>query len=343
VVTFAIAGGHMMRVTLVRSVLLLACTLAFAPCRAANAQENLLSKASQIFGEPLNVEHRVYRLNDNYVIWLIFDTQEELFEVDVGPKSFYSSEFPKAQPATEADRLSVGEYGGALRKISQLKDIGSLRKGHESAVATEFGPVNTDQFEGAFVDRVLADHSYEGVKKFNVYFVQDHSGSPEQVKTLQGQPMVCLIGVWYYVTPETESQVTLGRWQSLQVAGPNLHGTKDCFRTTILHDADGFTIEEPQNETIAMAEAFRVRALEGRAIVGDQPVPDVNVEVLPVGGTDILRSKTDEEGNFRIFDAPDGEYKFKVTKDGFKALSGKIIVDHRAPTKPLSFEMRLGT
>jgi Carboxypeptidase regulatory-like domain len=337
------ANTRMMRGTFWRSVLLFACLLAFSSIRAAIAQEKLLGKASRLFGEPLNVEHQVYRLNDNYVIWLIFDAKENLFQVDVGPKSYYSSEFPNALATTEADRLSNAEYEGALRKISQLKDIGVLRQRHESAVASDFGRLNTDQFAGAFVDRVLADNSEEEVKKFNVYFFQDYSGAPEQVKTLQGQPMVCLVGVWYYVNPETESQVTIGQWQSLRVAGPNLHGTKDCFRSTVLHDADGFTIEEPQNEIIFIAEPFRARVLEGRATVSDQPVPDANVEVLSVGGTSILRSKTDQDGNFAILDAPDGEYKFKVTKDGFKALSGKIVLDRSAPSKPLSFEMHLGT
>jgi hypothetical protein len=333
----------MMRTTFIRSMLLPARILASSLGTAATAQEKLLSKASQLFGEPLNVEHRVYQLNDNYVIWLLFDAQEELFEADVGPKSYCSSEFPNAPPATEAEHLSNAEYEGTLRKISQLKVIGALRKGHEGAVPSDFGRLNTDQFEGAFVDRVLAANGEEEVKKFNVYFFQGRSGSPEQAKPVQGQPMVCLAGFWYYVKPETESKVSLGQWQSLQLAGPNLHGTKDCFRTTILHDADGFTIEEPQNEIIFITEAFRVRALEGRATVGDQPVPGANVEVLSVGRTGILRSKTDEEGNSRILDAPDGEYRFRVTKDGFKSLSGKIIVDHSAPAKPLSFELHLGT
>ena len=310
---------------------------------AAAAQEKVLTQAAKLFGEPLNAEHRVYQLNANYVIWLIFDPQGQLFEVDVGPKSYYSSEFPNAPHATKADRLSEAEYEDTLRKISQLKDIGALRKGHESAIPSDFGPLNTDQFEGAFVDRVTADSGEEEVKKFNVYFFQDYSGSPEQLKTMQGQPMVCLVGVWYYLRPQTESTITLGQWLSLQVAGPNLRGTKGCFRTTTLHDADGFTIEEPQNAIIQVSEPYRVRALFGRVTVADQPVQGANVEVLPVGGQGILRSKTDGKGNFRIPDAYEGEYKFKVTKDGFKALTGKIIVNHSAPREPLSFRMCAGS
>jgi Carboxypeptidase regulatory-like domain len=332
-----------MRLRSLRSLLLVACSLASTLGMADGPQEKLLTRAAQLFGEPLNAEHRVYQLSANYVIWLILTPQGELFEVDVGPKSYYTSEFPNSPHATSADRLSIAEYEGTLRKISLLKDIGALRKGHESAVPSDFGPMNTDQFERAFVDRVLADDGEEDVKKFNVYFFQAYSGSPEQVRTLQGQPMVCFVGIWYYVKSGTDSKISLGHWLSLQVAGPNLHGTKGCFRTITLHDADGFTIEEPQNATIEVSEPYRVRALKGRVTIADQPVQGANVEVLPVAGQGILRSKTDEGGNFRIPHARKGEYKFKVTKDGFKALTGKIIVDRSAPPEPLSFTMDLGT
>lgn len=309
---------------------------------AANAQAQVLVKAAQLFGEPLNAEHRVYRLNDNYVIWLILDTRGELFEVDVGPKSYYSAEFPDSDRPSKADRLSNAAYEETLGKISQLKDIGALRKRHESAASSDFGPLNTDQFENAFVDRIIADGENE-VKRFEVHFFQEWSGSPEQVETVQGQPMVCLVGVWYYVKPETFSQITLGQWRSMQVAGPNLHGTRGCHRTTILHDADGFTIEEPQNETIVMSKPYRVRVLEGRVTMGDQPVAEANVEVRAVGGRKILRCKTDAEGNFKISHVAQGEYKFKVTKDGFKAFSGTITVDHNAPPDRLLFQISVGT
>jgi hypothetical protein len=51
-------------------------------------------KAAQVFGDPLNSEHRVFRLNDTYVIWLILDNDGSLTEVDVGPRSYYTTEFP---------------------------------------------------------------------------------------------------------------------------------------------------------------------------------------------------------------------------------------------------------
>jgi hypothetical protein len=76
---------------------------------------------------------------------------------------------------------------------------------------------------------------------------------------------------------------------------------------------------------------------------GDQPEAGVNVEVRRIGSENVLRTKTDAEGNFKIPDATEGEYKFKVTKDGFKALSGRIFVRHNAASRRLSFELHVGT
>jgi hypothetical protein len=321
----------------------MACFLAYAIGLSAAPQQELPTRAAQLFGQPMNAEHRVYRLNGSYVIWLVCDVREELIEVVVGPESYYASEFPHAPLTTKRDFLSKTDYEVALQQISQLKDIGALRKEHEKAVSSQFGRLSTDQFERAFVDRIVADDDEELVKKFDVYFLRESSGSPEQLETVQGQSMVCLVGEWYYIKPETKSRITLGAWQDFQVAGPNQHGMEGCARTTVLHDSDGFTIEEPQNGTIRITTPFRARVLEGRVAVGGEPVPDANVEVRSVGGTGILRTKTNEEGNFRILGAQDGEYKFKVTKDGFKSLSGEIIVDQLAPPKTLEFEIEVGT
>ena len=321
-----------------------ACLVIFcAPGVAGDGSEPVLAKAAQLFGNPLSTEHHVFRLNDDYVIWLSFDTRGDLFQVDVGPKSYYTTEFPNEKKPSRLEYLSERDYEDTLQKMSQLKDIGTLQERHASADSSDFGPLNTDRFERAFVDRIVAENDSEAVAKFNIYFLQDMAGSPEQVKTVQEQPMVCLVGVWYYLPPEAARRVKVGRWQTLQAAGPNLHGTTGCFRTAVLHDADGFTIEEPQNETVVVSKPYRVRTLVGRVRIGDEPLEGVNVEVRREGSNTVLRCKTNEEGAFSISDASEGQYKFKVTKDGFKALSGTIFVDRKAPKVPLSFELYVGT
>jgi hypothetical protein len=310
---------------------------------AADGSETTLAKAPKLFGSPLNAEHHVFPLNDSYVIWLVFDTQGNLFEVDVGPKSYYTTEFPNAKKPGREEHLSEAEYQDSLKKISRLKDIGGLQKRHADASSSDFGPLNTDRFDKAFVDRIVTEDNPEAVRKFTVYFLQETEGAPEQVTTASGQPMVCLGAIWYYLPPEAARRVRVGEWQTLPVAGPNLHGTTGCFRTAVLHDADGFTIEEPQNETVVISIPYSVPLLAGRVTVGDDPVEGANVEVHRTGSKTVLRSKTNAKGAFHIPGASDGEYKFKVTKDGFKALSGIIVVDHTAPEAELAFELHVGT
>jgi len=310
---------------------------------ASGGSDVILVKAARLFGEPVNIDHRVFRLSDACVVWLILDKEGELFEVDVGPKSYYTTEFPHENKPSKAESLSDEEYNQAIGKISELKDIGKLQQRHGRAGPSNFGPLNTDRFEHAFVDRIVSTDNAEAVRKFDVYFIQNMAGSPEQVATTQVQPMVCLVGIWYYLNPDAARRVRLGKWQNLRVAGPNMHGTEGCFRTTVLHDADGFTIEEPQNEQIVISDPFTVRALAGRVFLGDSPVEAVNVEFQRFGSKRVLRSKTDASGAFRISQVREGKYKFKVTKDGFNAISGTIIVDQRATTKDLSFELRVGT
>ena len=309
---------------------------------AVDGSERTLGRAARLFGHQLRVDHPVFRLNDDYVVWLLFDTHGDLFELDVGPKSYYTTEFPTAKKSKQ-EYLSEAEFEETLQRIARLKEIGNLIRRHASATPTDFGPLNTDRFERAFVDRIVAEGHADAVIRFNVYFVHEEAGSPEQLKTVQEQPMVCLVGLWYYLRPVTAVQIELGKWQTMRVAGPNLHGTTGCFRTTVLHDADGFTIEEPQNETIVVSEPYRVQVLAGHVGIGDQSLEGVNVEVRRIGGKKLLGTRTDAEGAFSISGAPEGRYKFKITKDGFKALRGTIFVDKHASANRLSFQLPVGT
>ena len=279
---------------------------------AVGPSNPVLTKAEQLFGPALKTYNSVlaFRFNDRYVLWLIFEGQGSLSEVDVGPKSYYASEFPGTKESKEGEYLSPAEYEDALLKISQLKDIGGLQEPHRAAVPTNFGMVNTDRFEHVFVDRVVTQGGDENVVKFNVYFLQEIQGSAEQVKTDDEQSMVCLGGLWYYIAPEAVKTIRLGLWGSLLIAGPNLREHVGCNRTTTVYDADGFTIENPQNETIVFHD-LAVRALSGRVhSYGGDPVESVNVEVLLVG--DGLRGPRASPRR--------------------KSISGFVILDHKART-----------
>lgn len=205
------------------------------------------------------------------------------------------------------------------------------------AVPGKFGPVHTDHFEHAFIDWVGQDNS-DNVIRFNVYFLGNVAGSPVQSAVIAGYPMVCLGGEWYYSTMEDSKAIHIGKWQTLQLAGPSSYRRSDCFRTTTLYDADGFTIENPANETIVLKDAV-VQEISGQVVAAlmDEPIADVNVEIKSVTSKNVLRLKTSASGEFAFPGIPDGKYKFKITKDGFKSISGFLILDRKGPGKPLTF------
>jgi hypothetical protein len=330
---------------------LLLCILSacFVSAAAADDRSNqLVEKATQIFGNSLNLEHQVFRLNERYFLWLITDTTGNLLEVAVGPKSYYSSEFVGVPKLASPEYLSESEYDDALSRISELKDVGDLQERHYAEGSSQFGPFQTDRFKQAFVERILhsteSSREYSGVAwKFNVYFLQDVSGSPKQIETPADEPaQVCVGNEWYYVAEEDARRLQLGRWHTFQAAGPSITA-RPCFRTTPLYDANGFTIEEPQNETIVASEPCAVRTIIGRVHLGGTPLEGVNVEVLRAASKKVLRTRTDAHGNFGFSGLPEGKYKFRVTKDGFKSFTGTIVVDPDAPEGMLSFELPVGT
>jgi len=308
---------------------------------AADSNAPVVAKAEETFGPPLITGKAVFRLNEAYVLWLVLDTNGNLEEVDVGAKSYYS-DIPTARNASAPVPLSFAEYQEALERIGKLKQLGQLQRSHSSkTTATDLGPVNTDRFEYAFVDRIVEDDA-ESVRRFDVYFLHHEAGAPKQLLTGDEEPMVCLGISWYYLPPEETRNIKIGSWQELRVAGPNLRWKTACFRTTVLHDADGFTIEEPQNETIFLSD-IHVQQLAGQIHIEDDPLEGVNVELKRVGSDRVVGKTTNDSGLFKFSGLPEGKYKLKVTKDGFKSLSGSVFLDHHAPLKRLSLELPPGT
>jgi hypothetical protein len=151
-------------------ILWVALTTTCVPAIASDASDAMLAKAVRLFGNSLNIEHRVFPLSEAYVVWLLQDREGALFEVDVGPKSYYTNEFPHASKPSKEEFLSDAEYNRAIERISQLRDVGKLQQRHGNARPSQFGPFNTDRFERAFVDRVVLSGDDDSVVKFNVYF-----------------------------------------------------------------------------------------------------------------------------------------------------------------------------
>jgi len=93
-------------------------------------------------------------------------------------------------------------------------------------------------------------------------------------------------------------------------------------------------------------QPFVVRSVEGLITLphGGGPVTGALFEIQGPG-TDrqIRRSKTDEQGHFRIRRVPEGTYRFKATLSGLQSEMGTIIVSKKSSkTNEIKIVMPVG-
>lgn len=98
---------------------------------------------------------------------------------------------------------------------------------------------------------------------------------------------------------------------------------------------------------VTIDEPFQVRSVRGTITeaVGDlSPLPDVTFEVRGPGTNwKVKGSVTNEHGQFKIDNIPEGTYEFKATLNGFQSIEGEIALSKRAPRQNrVNIEMKLG-
>jgi hypothetical protein len=324
-----------------------ACIALLTCCVAVSArpddEQALLARASQIFGQQFNVEGHAFPLGDKYAVWLDIDTRGNLWGAMVRAKSRDRYAFRGQGSSQEEEFVSQADYEDALRRISQLKDIGSPQKGGLSAISSAQGPIYAQRFDKAVVSRLVPNARENRIAEFSVFYSHDIGNTPVKIETIEGQPLLCTGGYWYYVWPEAARKIRIGKFQQMQVAGPNEDIRSACVPTTTLYDQDGFTIENVGNYLITAQEPYKARTLVGRVMFEGQPVDDAIIQVQRVNSKKVLRARSDSAGNFSITGGSRGQYKFKVDKEGFNTLTGTILIERDAPAESLSFVLSLGT
>jgi hypothetical protein len=113
------------------------------------------------------------------------------------------------------------------------------------------------------------------------------------------------------------------------------------------HRPNEFTSSPTEHVIVSLSEPFIVRNISGSVIEKGgfhEPLPDVLIEVRAIGGSrDVMQTKTDRSGKFRVQKSKQGTYEFKATRNGFQSVTGRIIVSDSAPPDGLiRLEMRLG-
>lgn len=315
----------------------------------AGEKKTITDKAVQTFGASLRSNQELFAIDDTYVAWLLFDRFDNLFEVEIGNKYEFPSEFPGLKAPAAPHYLSQSDFESIMSRVSTLKEIGSLRERRKEPLKFRFGPewVRSERYENAYVDKLVRmiasdDERREVITRFQVYFFQEMQDSPYEVLQPPGEfPEACLGSEWVYLAPN-QPPLKPGRWAKFVGAGPNLD-PRACNHNVTRHDEDGFIVEEPATEQVQLEQPFLVHSIRGRVQVFDTPVDHARVEIRNVGNTKIHTAFTDESGGFSFPRLSAGEYKFKVTKNGFCALYGRVVVTKKNQRdEPLNLQLQLG-
>jgi len=97
-----------------------------------------------------------------------------------------------------------------------------------------------------------------------------------------------------------------------------------------------------------LSRPFVVRSVSGGVSLDADPeavLPTAFIEIQGPGKDRRMRRATvDQDGRFRIRRVPQGQYKFKVSNDGFQGVMGTIVVSKSAPkNNEVLIGMRPGT
>jgi hypothetical protein len=107
----------------------------------------------------------------------------------------------------------------------------------------------------------------------------------------------------------------------------------------------GFIKEEPELNVIEYSRPFMISIVQGVVSlpVTNDPLEEAFFEIRNNKGQ-VLTAKTDAFGKFKITNVPEGSYDFKVTKNGFMSVIGKIKISKKySRKKTIHIQLDLGT
>ncbi|MBZ5489777.1 MAG: carboxypeptidase-like regulatory domain-containing protein [Acidobacteriia bacterium] len=91
----------------------------------------------------------------------------------------------------------------------------------------------------------------------------------------------------------------------------------------------GFFKEQPELNTIELPKPFKVSSIKGKVVYsGREKLRDAFFEIRDKSGR-VLTATTDENGEFTLAHVPRGTYDFRVSKNEFKPVIGKVMVSRR--------------
>lgn len=106
-----------------------------------------------------------------------------------------------------------------------------------------------------------------------------------------------------------------------------------------------FITEDPPITVILLTKPFKVRGVHGIVVVEavNEPLPGAIFQLRDKPGH-VRFATTDEKGEFTLADVAPGTYDFKVTKNEFHSVMGKVIVSRWSLRKSkIRISLHVGT
>jgi protocatechuate 3,4-dioxygenase beta subunit len=107
----------------------------------------------------------------------------------------------------------------------------------------------------------------------------------------------------------------------------------------------GFVQEEPELNKGEIGPPFKASTTVSGVVVypDGKPMPGALFEIRDRLGS-ILHAVTQDDGTFRMSHVSPGTYNFKVTRNGFHSVIGKIVVsDKTTRKKSIHIQLKVGT
>jgi hypothetical protein len=180
--------------------------LSFAKC---------LPQVESVLGKPATSKAPVYELSAVHAMEIQFDKDCQIVFVQIGPKYFWEQKVPEWVEPHSAPELSTSEYEGFLSKINQLRNTGSVVRRGDSrmSVVTNSKQYAWDEYEHAFINRVM--HCCDNKSAFSVYiyFLQNVQGKIQKIRPdgkADAFPRRVMIDDKWYLIPSNQ-KVSLGK------------------------------------------------------------------------------------------------------------------------------------
>jgi hypothetical protein len=170
----------------------------------------------------------LFAADADYLLRPIFDATGAITEIRVVPKYYFEETHPEWPQPGSITYMPVATYEELLRRICEVKSLGSLIKQGQIGITLNLQASFWDQYEKGFVERAMFRMSPEeadGVSRFKVIYFHTIVGKLESKRIvtvfgLDKRYSIKVDGMMYWTTAREFQGLTKGMMVKVEAAGP---------------------------------------------------------------------------------------------------------------------------